>query len=85
MRFHGGLAVGHPFQTMSLTDSLPHSTDLGVPMDIDTPDDVGAALLSGSGFSTEEDSSSDSTDEGSDDSGDHIPEADSGEELDIYE
>ena len=84
MRFHGGLTVGHPSHTGSSKDSLQHPANFGVPMDIDPPD-AEAALLSGSGFSMEEYLSSDSMDERSDDSGDHIPEPDSEGELDIYE
>ncbi|TEB31764.1 hypothetical protein FA13DRAFT_1791092 [Coprinellus micaceus] len=78
MRFHHGMAVGHP-SSQEGTAIMSHPEAIEVPMDIDPPDNSVFVL-------SEDDEDSDSTRGGeSDDSSPRIPEPDSEEEPDIYE
>ncbi|TEB22658.1 hypothetical protein FA13DRAFT_1640925 [Coprinellus micaceus] len=78
MRFHHGMAVGHP-SSQEGTAIMSHPEAIEVPMDINPPDNSVFVL-------SEDDEDSDSTRGGeSDDSSPRIPEPDSEEEPDIYE
>ena len=85
MRFHDGMAVGHPPSKVGDAKTSQSVQDAGIPMDIDPPDNNVFVPSADTGLPLDDEDSPDNLGGESDDSGRYSPEPDSEEDLDIYE